>query len=439
MRFTKISGNLIYLKKDSKVEGILTKYMLQKFFSLIKTDTGKDTSIVFLGTAVNLTAGAIFFIITPRILGPEDYGLFATIITTGTFAATLANFGLDTGILKFAYRENAQYVLALIFKLYIALGIIAAVIGILMSGPIAYFLNIRQGEGLLQIAFASTILLLLTNYFVAALQAKKEFTKASIVSFSSNIARIFIIILALFVVHINLLFVVCLYFLINIVSIALGFVFSAPNLNAEKTIEPKKIALFSMWIAPTIILASIPLDNFFLIKLAGAKEAGIYAAPFKLLTVAYGLGTALSRVFSTRFANFSNNLQVIEYAKKAVVFPAFLVVGFIVLILIAPIVINLFFGSNYLESINVLRIQAIGFIFFLAAIVPASIILYYFGKPKVTFFISVLATLIYTVFLYLFVPPLKSVGASMAFALNELITFGLLTVVSIYYIKTNKK
>ena len=82
-------------------------------FSLIKnlilTDTGKDAVIVSIGTFINIVAGGLFFILTPRILGPEDYGLFSTVIATGLMAASIANFGIDTGILKFAKLGSSYF------------------------------------------------------------------------------------------------------------------------------------------------------------------------------------------------------------------------------------------------------------------------------------------------------------------------------------------
>jgi len=76
--------------------------MIQYFKNLLLSDTGKDTGIVLAGTLINVIVGGLFFILAPRILGPADYGLFATVVATGLMAAAIANFGIDTGILRFA-------------------------------------------------------------------------------------------------------------------------------------------------------------------------------------------------------------------------------------------------------------------------------------------------------------------------------------------------
>ena len=82
--------------------------MLRQLRGLLLTDTGRDTAIVFTVSLINLALGGLFFILAPRILGPENFGLFAVVTATGIMAINFANFALDTGILKFASANNDQ-------------------------------------------------------------------------------------------------------------------------------------------------------------------------------------------------------------------------------------------------------------------------------------------------------------------------------------------
>ena len=75
--------------------------MIYGIKNLIASETGKDTGVVFIGTLTNVVVGGLFFIIAPRILGPEQYGLFTIVLSTALMAVNFANFGIDTGILKF--------------------------------------------------------------------------------------------------------------------------------------------------------------------------------------------------------------------------------------------------------------------------------------------------------------------------------------------------
>ena len=62
--------------------------------NLLYTETGKDTIIVFLTTGINIFIAGLFFVLTPRILGPSDFGIFATVVATGILAINVANFGI---------------------------------------------------------------------------------------------------------------------------------------------------------------------------------------------------------------------------------------------------------------------------------------------------------------------------------------------------------
>ena len=121
--------------------------------------TSKDTAIVFAGTLVNVIAGGLFFILAPRILGPSDFGLFSTVIATGMLATNIANFGIDTGILRFAKGEDFNKILSIALKSYLFLGFFIGILGVLISPLIASFLNQSELANLLRIAFAAIIFL----------------------------------------------------------------------------------------------------------------------------------------------------------------------------------------------------------------------------------------------------------------------------------------
>ena len=166
--------------------------MFQYFRNLFFTDTGKDTGVVFIGTLINVVVGGLFFIIAPRILGPADYGLFSVVLATGLVAFNFANFGIDTGILRFVkpdQGETNQKYLKLAFKAYFVIGLLILFLGYLFSPAIARLLNAPQTENLLRIAFGATIFSLLGNFFVAVLQTQKQFIKASIVTIKVFLAK----------------------------------------------------------------------------------------------------------------------------------------------------------------------------------------------------------------------------------------------------------
>lgn len=411
--------------------------MLGTVKNLFYTDTAKDTLIVSLGTIINVVAGGLFFILAPRILGPADYGLFSTVVATGLMAASIANFGIDTGILKFAKFGDSDFnkILSLAIKSYIIFGLVVAALGLLFAPLIAEFLGQKQITNLLRIAFIGNIFILLTNFYVAGMQAKREFTKASIVIISSNILRILILALSAYFLTIGLLSLTLIFFSVTFVSVIIGkfsLPFSLEKTNKKKLIDFHK---YNFFIAISLIISTIPFDNYFLLKIAGPVQTGLYAAPLKILTFTYQLGGNFSRVLAPRFALFDTKEKVIAYSRKAAAIVFILISGLILFIIFAESFSNLLFGSEFKNSVAIMQILSLGFIFFTASIIPSAVILFYFGKSGTLFRITVIKYISFAVFLTLLIPDFGAIGAALAFTASETFSFILMATFSYLNLK----
>lgn len=410
--------------------------MVDKLFVILRTETGKDTAVVFLTTAINLLLAGFFFILAPRILGPADFGIFATVVATGILATNIANFGIDSGILRFASDgAKRNQVLSLAFKTYLILGIAASASGFLISPFLAKLLGQAQITPILRIAFGSTVILLLTNFYVASLQAKKEFLKASLVNISSNFVKLIILGIAAYLSLTELNFVTIIFFFTPIVSVVVGRIFSPFNFEKSTKAESVNFFRYNLWIALSLIVASIPFDNYFLLKLAGPVQTGLYAAPFKLLTFVNHLAGNFIRVLAPRFASFETNAKAKVFAIKS------LGIAFLVSILLASTILlpnsvfSIILGEGFSGSGNIFRILAVGFIFFFVGTVPTAIILYFSGKSQLTFIVTVIKLLIFISLLYFYVPSLKAIGAATAFAISEAVSLTLLSLLALYRLK----
>jgi len=409
--------------------------------TLLLSQTGKDTSIVFIGTFVNVIIGGLFFIFAPRILGPQNYGLFSVVIVTGLMAVNLANFGIDTGILRFIKKESdySEKILKLAFKSYIVIGIAVLILGVIISNPLARILGVPQISNLLKIAFSATVFSLLSNFFVAALQSKKEFIKASLINITSNTSRLVILGIAGYFVVVDLYLLTILFFFITLVSTVLGAFFTPLDFlkTKDEKIHFKTFFGYNFWVAASLAISSIPYDNYILLKFAGPAATGIFAAPFKILSSTYQFAGSFSRVLAPRFSSFNINQKAIIFSKKAswiviIVFLALLLSG-----VFAQHFIQIILGEQYKQSVNVFRILAIGMAFFFAGTIPMALILYYFGKSKIAFYTTVWHYLIYVLLLLKLATPYKEIGASIAFSTSEAINFTILFVYIVY--KFNQK
>jgi len=415
--------------------------MIKNLINLFFTQTGKDTGVVFLGTLINIIVGGLFFILAPRILGPADYGLFSVILATGLMVFNFANFGIDTGILRFikpGQKETNQKYLKLAFKAYLAIGFLIFSLGYVFSPIIAQFLDAPQTENLLRIAFGATMFSLLGNFFVAVLQTQKQFIKASAVNISANAARLVILAIASYFLTIDLHFLTILVYAVTILYVIFGKIFVPLDFLRvqEEHLHFKNFFGYNFWVAASLAISAIPFDNYLLVKIAGPVATGLYAAPMKILAMTYQFAGSFSRVLASRYSSFDSNRKAIEFSQKATPLVLAVFFGLLVISFLANPIVRLFFGNQYQQSIQIFRITSVGMAFFFADTIPVSIILYYFGRSKVTFYVTVWHYLIYVLLLLYFIPRQSALGAAIAFSISEIITF--LTLVAYVVFKFRK-
>lgn len=411
--------------------------MFSSFKSLYSSGTGKDTIIVFIGTIINVVIGGLFFVLAPRLLGPQDYGIFATVISTAILLITIANFGIDTGMLRFARKgtKGLNDILSLSFKAYIVLGLIVACLGFILSPLLSQLIKIESATNLLRIAFSGSIFILLTNYFVAALQVNGRFLTASLVNIAGNFTRLIVLVLSLLFFKYDLFWVTIIFFITPIASVVFGLITSPVKLQHTTTKDAWNFFKFNYWIAFALIISSIPFDNYLLIKFAGPFQTGIYAAPFKILTFAYMFGGNYTRVLANRFASFDTNAKASSYALKALAIPAMVAVIILLLIIFAPIIINLLFGQEFQSSVSIYQILSVGFAAFFMSTVPSSIIIYYFGKSNISFAITIVKYFIFIMLMLFLVPKYAAVGAAFSFSFAEFTSVILMSVYSFYKLR----
>lgn len=399
--------------------------------------TSKNSLVVLVGTLINVITGGVFFVLVPRILGPASYGIFAAAVATGLAVNSIANFGIDTGILRFAKDpEKTKAILSLAFKSYLLLGIVSAIFGVLLSGEIAQFLKTPEIANLIRVAFIFNILLLLTNYYVAALQARGEFIKASFVNWSSNFVRILLVLFCSYLIQLNLTSATVIFFLVPIVSVIFGQLFAPVALVSTSKNDFKDFYKYNLWIALSLVISSIPYDNYFLLKYAGPFYAGIYAAPFKILTVFYQFGGNLSRVFANSINDLKEDGAIVNFTKRTIPIILIFIIGLIALVIVRKPLTLFLFKEAYLGAEEVFLVLISGFAFFFLNILPSSLILYYFGKSEVSFIVTLAKYGILILSLALLVPSLKALGAAYAFTISEFTSLVLMSIYILYKFTT---
>ena len=158
----------------------------------------------------------------------------------------------------------------------------------------------------------------------------------------------------------------------------------------------------------------------------------------KILTTTYQFAGSFSRVLASRYSSFDSNQKAIEFSRKAIPLVGATFIGLIATGFLASPIVRLFFGHQYQESIQIFRILSVGMAFFFADTIPVSLILYYFGKSKIVFLVTIWHYLVYVLLLLYFIPRESAQGAAIAFSTSEIITFLTLTTYVVFKLKNAK-
>ncbi|EKD90022.1 MAG: hypothetical protein ACD_32C00086G0004 [uncultured bacterium] len=247
---------------------------------------------------------------------------------------------------------------------------------------------------------------------------------------ANNSTRLIIILVGAYLFIINLYSLTLIFFLSTLVSTFLGkLLLPFQTVAIDKSLE-RKFFKFNIWIWLSMCISAIPFDNYFLLKIAGPLQTGLYAAPFKLLSFAYQLGGNFTTVLASRYSSFDNDEKAKAFSIKAITFPSFFSLAFLLLILFPNLLISLIFGKAYVEAVQILRILSLGSIFFFLSTIPSSIILYYFSKSNISFIITLVRYIAFAILLIMLIPSQKSIGAAYAFTATE----GMAFIMMVFYV-----
>lgn len=372
---------------------------MQSVLSLIKTKTLRQSLVTFGGSLINGALGAVFFILVARSLGPAAFGIFSLSVAVSTLVGDIADFGTNTGIVRFvgkyARRDPScalQFLkLGLGIKLVIGLGI--AILGYFLAPFVAGEIFQKADlTTLLRIVFMGVLGILLFTFTTAGLQAYQKFWQWSGLFIFTNLLRLAVTLALIAINAANTTSV-----LITYISLPfLGFLVGSFFLPLKSSLsQPVKIHVLSdflgynKWVAVSTLIAAISarLDVFISARLISETELGIYSASNQLVQVVPQLVGALGTVIAPKMAEMSAE-SFPKYFKKTQILV--LIIAFLGLlgIPVAQLAIPLLYGSEYAGSISIFAVLLVAMLVFLISLPVHMAVYYYYGFPKLFFYIG---------------------------------------------------
>lgn len=400
---------------------------------LLSDDLLRHSGIVGLGYGASSLLGLIFFAIGARVLGPGDFGIFSVAVAVTTIITDLVDSGLNSSIINSADKEHSKNDLEVIFSIKTVL----AVLLVVLSFPIGWVTAIILKEPRLFFPIVIGVSSIGTNLFYNLLsyrlQAKKMFVKFSAMNSVSNIFRLGMLGILVLVFQINNLYSVLIAFLFAPLFSAIIFwrgVFSGDS-KLRINFKTQNIHFWSfgknLSLSFAIATISSRFDVFFLQKLAGAVETGLYNAPLRLFAPTQQIAGALATVQAPHLASSEGNWK--QVFLKGLLIASLASLALFICSFFANLILQVF-GPEYSSSAQVFRFLAIAFSLFFLRVPFSSALIYRMQKSQYLVFNSISSAVVFASFLYFFVPQSGGSGAAIALCFSN--AFSLILDVTVF-------
>jgi len=387
-----------------------------------------NTAIQTVGKVVSAGLGFITIGILTRYLGESGFGTYTLVFVYLSFFGIIGELGLQlTMVRELNKQNNNENILGTYFWLKIILSLISVLVAIvfLLFFPYSWYVK----SAIIIASFGFTLGTF--NTFGSTIFQSK--VRLDLVTFSDLISRIVTTILIITLVYLkfslNTILIALLVgnfssFLFNFYQIKklTSFSFSFNRLLAQKLIiKSLPVALITL-----LSLLYFKIDTLILSLYRPAEEIGYYGLVYKIfdnLLVLWGFYMASVYPMLSDFIYSSQNEKALELwkkSKKTALTSSILIA--VIGVVLAPLVISLFGGNQFVGSIISLRIVLIGLPFFYLNNLFFHLSLSK-EKTKVPIY-AIFISLIFNLILDLiFIPIYGYIGASIITVATEILLF----------------
>ncbi len=407
------------------------KNKLARLFHLTRTQTAKNTYIVFIGNGVAGLLGMVPMILISRQLGPVGFGAFSVAFALFTLMSKLTDLGLNFSLVKNISQSRVKGETKKINRFFwssfwfkIGLSFLLGGLGFAFARPIS--VNLFNSPDSLfsnQQVFILIFLFIFYDVLRVYFQANKKFLQSSLMYVLSNLIKLIVVgLVFLFfkdfdnfiLIYILTPFLAGIYFLKK-TKLKFRFKFYPQ--------EFKQLTGFASWMAISVLFAALGENlNVFMVSASlNEFETGIYSAADKFIIPVLLFTAALSTVLTSRASEFLELEQIKKFIKKIMLLQLVL---FFIFLLVLPFAgfIPFILGREYQSSIAVLQILIVAN-FFRSAITPLNSVFYPLNKPIIFALNSVIQFIGLFSLNQVFIPLYQARGAALSLVVTETFIF----------------
>ena len=431
---------------------MLEELSLQKFIaylaSLSKVPAVRGSLALYSGNLIAAALGFMVSLIVARKLGPSSYALIAAYNAVIVTLIGLTDFGLGVGLIKNVgpllqnKPHEARPFFALVFWFEVFSGLLVLIFGLSLSPLISSLAGADAKLEVVQLAIISAAFASAGAFAGISLLAHKMMLTNSILATAMSLVRLLAIVLLWYFSALTVVNILVCFVSISILNFIAGLVLIPKNFWGRlpiSKIKPTFIRIFKIsgWLTLSSLLAAIMsrLDFFYLFKIKGSTEAGYYGAAIQLSMVFAILISSISAALTPYISEKTTHEGRVKFLKKALVAVGLgaLVIG--IIIILAPVVISLLFGSKYIQAVPAFRI--LGFHFILNLIlIPITLLFIPLGKMHIGTAVSVLQLCAAIILYPILITNFGSAGAATTMLVTTLIGFVAYSLVLMILLRT---
>jgi O-antigen/teichoic acid export membrane protein len=317
---------------------------------------------------VQIVVGLVGSVVSARVLGPTEFGLFGLVISIIMVIGTIADAGLTYSAIRLIARDldhdvNKSHVVArAYFRLRVLSGSTMAIAGILMSGPLAWLLGYPELVPYLQWGFLTLFSLSLSSYPNTVLVALARFRQLGITGILNAVITVAGILALYFSGVLTLGTLVAWNVVLPLVSSIPAWLAVPHEWRPWRLWKVGGIALrsealhelvtFGKWIGLSLVGTMLVTqgDVLLLGKLSTPAAVGVYSVALALASRLDTVNQSLFTIMMPRASRLTGRANIRLYWRQVALGSGGLAVGLGVLAVIAQPIIIWLYGERYEDS-----------------------------------------------------------------------------------------
>lgn len=398
------------------------------YFNDILSILGSNLTV----TIANILAG----IILSRVLGAAGFGLYSSIIVVPVIVIGFTQLGVRRSAIY--HIGNKMYPEEQIVSALFILLLYTSSLSILICGFVFFFSDSQPFDPLIIAVVLLTIPLLLMNVFAGGVfLGKEDIRRASIMNAGPTILTLFFTVLFVWALKLSVLGAFIAISVANLLMLI--YVYRIIIVKYRYTITWKyheniiksmvKLGIVNA-LAIFIMQLNYRLDILMLKKLSTLEQVGFYSLAMQIAEQLWHIPYAIESIVLSRSANSQDDQLM--HRTVASIFRVSLLIALgagVLIFFIAPFLIPLIFGVEYLSSVAMIQVVLPGILILVGFRILNSR-LTGMGKPQVAIYTFVPALIINFILNLFLIPRFGGIGA--AWATNVSYALGSIIFVMIY-------